>query len=156
MHLWTQTFAKRSTQPSYLNEDGWAPHCTLPRHSVAATCITVTKGCTSKLDHCANKSAQTYFFVPDQLAKEIGWSWEYTFHHISKAEVEVEVYILLVGSQTNLLAYDVHMNSDLFYKWSKYLNTVFTMQCVGSPWHLWVIIAPFRGLIAKEKTCFGR
>ena len=56
-------------QAILIHEDGWAPHSTSSRHSIAA--ITITKGCMSKLDRCANKSAQVYSFVPvDQLPRE--------------------------------------------------------------------------------------
>ena len=42
--------------------DGWNPHSTSSKHSIAA--ITVSSACMSKLDRCANKNARVFSFIP--------------------------------------------------------------------------------------------
>lgn len=56
-------------QAILIHEDGWAPHSTSSKHSIAA--ITITKACMSKLDRSQNKNAQVYSFIPvNQLPKD--------------------------------------------------------------------------------------
>ena len=56
-------------QAILIHEDGWAPHSTSSKHSIAA--ITITKACMSKLDRSRNKNAQVYSFIPvNQLPKD--------------------------------------------------------------------------------------
>jgi len=55
--------------PILIHKDGWAPHSTSSKHSIAA--ITIAKACTSKLDRSRNKNAQAYSFIPvNQLPKD--------------------------------------------------------------------------------------
>lgn len=56
-------------QAILIHKDGWAPHSTSSKHSIAA--ITITKACMSKLDRSRNKNAQVYSFIPvNQLPKD--------------------------------------------------------------------------------------
>lgn len=56
-------------QALLLHEDGWAPHSTSSKHSIAA--ITVTHGCMSKQERSNGDNARLYSFIPvDQLPKD--------------------------------------------------------------------------------------
>jgi len=51
-----------------LHEDGWAPHSTSSKHSIAA--ISVTHACMSNLERSKGDNSRVYSFIPvDQLPK---------------------------------------------------------------------------------------
>ena len=52
-----------------VHEDGWSPHSTSARHSIAA--ITVTHACMTKADRCDANYARVFSFIPvSQLPKD--------------------------------------------------------------------------------------
>ena len=73
-------------QAIIVHEDGWSPHSTSARHSIAA--ITVTHACMTKADRCDANNARVFSFIPvSQLPKDAPHKYDAFFEPLLK-EIE--------------------------------------------------------------------
>ena len=77
-------------QAIIIHEDGWSPHSTSARHSIAA--ITITHACMTKADCCDANNAQVHSFIPvNQLPNNAPHKYDAFFESLLK-EIE-DLYI---------------------------------------------------------------
>ena len=84
------TFGDPRNQAIIIHEDGWSPHSTSARHSIAA--ITISHACMSKADRCDANNSRVYSFIPvSQLPKDAPHKYDAFFEPLLR-EIE-DLYI---------------------------------------------------------------
>ena len=80
------TYCDPCNQAIIIHEDGWSPHSSSARHSIAA--ITITHACMTKADRCDANNVQIFSFIPvNQLPNDAPHKYDAFFEPLLK-EIE--------------------------------------------------------------------
>ena len=160
------TYGDPCNQAIIIHEDGWSPHSTFARHSIAA--ITITHACTTKADRCDANNARINSFTPvnqlpndaphkynaffEPLLKEIEESLHQTtsplcvWCHCSLLLIPVHTRRLVSPQRGDIVGVGIALRQGCTFK----RNAIITMGILGVNFSSALLFAPWRTITRRD------